>query len=372
MAAITPRELIEHADGVYLNLREDRYLGDYALGYTAVRTIKKNPIEWWYESPFNTVLPVEAKDQKTFERGTAAHVMFLEGPEVYAEVYGVMPTKESHPGYLSGGEELRQACADYSLPQSGTLEQMEDRLRLRNPEILLLSDVVKAWLRSGFKVIRPADDTRIKLLHQMAMRTRQQLGLGEDDLTLREAFEGGLSEVSVFWTDENGIRHRARFDKLKPNITLDLKTITEWKNGDFKLSLLREVVIKGYIGQWVHYHVARQKLREFVAKGMVDGGTPEQRALLEEIALAEDWAWGWVFAKMNGFPAVRGIIMKPEDRLLPQFVRADQERDEALAKFIYHRDYFGLEPGVMWFDTEVIWEPEHTDWPTSSVFAEDL
>lgn len=369
--------MTHHEDGVYLNLREDSYLADPALGYTSTRLLK-NPPDWWFGSPYNTVMPRPPRDQKTFERGTAAHVKFLEPKGTYEKVYGVVPTKATHPDHLDTIPELVEACRKHKLAPTYTVKSdLVDRLVRGVPGIKILEVARQQFFASGKKPISAEDHARIMLSYQMAMRTPQELGVSEDDLTLADAFDGGLSEVSIFWTDDAGIRQRARIDKLKPHITLDLKTITEWKPSDFKKSLLREIVIKGYLLQVVHYNDARRRLQQFVANGKVFGGTKAQRTLLKRIAKQTTWSWGFVFAKMSGFPAVRAIIFSPEQMgmvegsgdVMGQFAKAADERRDALTMFQFYRDTYGLEPGVIWHDTEVIWQPSHTDWDVNSVWA---
>jgi len=80
----------------------------------------------------------------------------------------------------------------------------------------------------------------------------------------------------------------------------------------------------------------------------------------------------WVFAKMNGAPQVKGIVLPrvlpwlldANGQPSPHYAEAVQQRDTALLNFQYYRDFFGMERP--WFDTEVIWTPEHNDWPMTS------
>lgn len=362
-------DIVRHAPGVYLGLREEAYLADFGLGYTALKTLKADPEDWWWGTPLNTIEPPPPITSNAMSAGTAAHVAFLFGMEMYDEVYSVPPRPEDFPDYLNLQDQLKDACRVRGLPVGGTKGELTDRLIQADPTVKIFDVLVRDWVALRKRAIAGQADRRIRLLHRMAMRTDQEMKLGEGEVvTLKEAFTGGLSEVSVFWDDENGIPMRARFDKLKPNITLDLKTFDKWDKKNFKRSLLKEATIRGYVVQAVHYEAARHKLREFVAAGQIFGGTDEERALLQEIAAADEWAWGWVFALMSGAPRLKAIV---PDKYGAQFQRAEQDRDEALANFMLYRDQFGLEPGVMWTDTEVVWEPEHDDWPEFSSLPED-
>lgn len=368
--------MTHHEDGVWIDLREDSYLNDPALGYSACRALK-SPLDWWFSSHLNTAFPKPPRDQRAFERGTATHCLFLDPPGTYDRVYGVVPAAATHPDYLDTIPQLVAACRERRLPTTYTAKaDLIDRLVRADPKVKILEVARQAFFASGKRPISADDHARILLAHRMAVRSREELGLGEDDLTLADAFEGGLSELSCFWTDESGIRQRARFDKIKPLVNIDLKTISDWRNGDFRQSLLREMRIKGYIIQQVHYNEARRQLRRLVAEGKVFGGTKAQRTLLNRIAKQETWSFVFVFCKMNNYPSVRAIVFSPEQmglsgephEKLAQITKAEDERRDALTLYAYHRELYGDSPGSVWMDPEIIWSPQHNDWEFSSVW----
>lgn len=359
-------EGVEHELGVWLNQRHADYIQDLGLGYGAVVENVLSPVEWWDASVYNPLRDPPPVN-KGFLRGTALHMRFLDGKALYDKTYGVLPTRRSHPEYLDTVEQLKEACARHKLSTHGLKDELIARLvRAKAPE-KILSVERRLIIRKGKTEISERDDARIKILHAMTMRSEEQLRMPSGGgLTLAKAFKGALTEVSVFWVDENGIRQRCRFDFLKPNFTGDLKSITDWRRGDFKQSLLREIILRGYIIQWAHYDEGRRQLRKAVAEGRVFGGNKTQRKMLERIAEAEAWAWLWVFAKMDGAPQVRGIIGRPGSL---QYEKAVQQRETALALHLYYKEFFGGYD-TPWFDTEVIWEPDDTEWPQFSVLGE--
>lgn len=376
LGVMSSSQITHHEPGVYLGLREDSYLADPALGYSSLGALRQ-PLEFWFNSPINTVFPKPPKDQKYFERGTACHVLFLEPPGTYDRTYGIVPTRMTNPNAIDTIPELIAACKKHGLATNYAVKaDLVDRLSRGAPKVEILEVERQKFFASGKRPISADDHMRIQLSFRMAMRTREELGAGEDDLTLADAFTGGLSEVSCFWEDEAGIRQRARFDKLKPNVTIDLKTISDWKPSDFKTSLLKEIRIRNYLGQVVHYNEARRQLRKFVAADRVFGGTKAQRTLLKRIAKQETWAWTFVFCKMTGFPAVRAIVFTPENMglveegpdFMQQFVRAADERRDALTQYQFFKELYGDEPGSIWFDNEIVYQPTETDWGVSSVW----
>jgi hypothetical protein len=363
-------ELVEHALGCHLRQRHEDYLQDHGLGYSAVKDLYLSPVEWWDSSVHNPLRPDTSDDHSklAYFLGTALHMFVLDGEKFYNRAYGRRPTRESHPDALDSVEQLRAACDSLGLGKASRKEDLIHKLvSSKRCPWPILADLQMQFDLSGKKAISFAHDARIRILHRQMMRDREELKLADDDgLTLRDALDGGLSEVSIYWVDDNGIRQRARFDRLKPNITLDLKSITRWKKGNFKKELLREIILRGYMIQVAHYHEARIQLRKAVAEGRVYGGTKTERKLLERIARSDYWAWVFVFAKMDGAAQVQALVIRQESG---QFIKAQQQREEALANFLWHREFHG---GLdkPWFDPDVVWEPADTDWPEFSVLGQ--
>lgn len=354
-------ELVEHADGVYLGLAHGVYIKDTAIGSSALKPLLHSPPEWWWESAYNTVAPpVKTEEELAHNRlGTAVHVSLLEGKSVFDEAYGVMPSKRTHPEALDTAEDLKRELRKRGLSVTGDKEALVGRLLTSAPELEILQVTQRRFAGSGKRPVTDREHAIIQLLHAMATGEGIRLDI-PDGMTLRQAFVGGLAEVSVFWTDDYGIRHRARLDKLLHRVTIDLKTITKWGHANFKKQLLAEIEKRGYFLQVSHYEEGRRQLRRLVDEGKVFGGTPEQRMLLSEIAAEDAWAWMWVFAKTKGYPAIKGIRLNPDT---PQYVRAVRDREDALGNFMQYREMFGLEPGKIWIDPQPIWTPEHNEWP---------
>ena len=354
--------LNEHEDGVYLNQRASDYLADAALGSSAIKDLFLAPEEWWWASPYNTLDPVPKKDESHFRLGTALHVALLEGIDTFNAVYGIKPDAMTHPKALTTIAQLQQACIDHGLSKAyGVKADLVQRLVEYSIDVEILDVEIGKFMASGKTPLSSIEWGKLfRLYHQVMKNPNELRTVAEERITLAQAFTGGLSEVSVYWTDDFGIRQRARFDKLHPNSTIDLKTFANWQQGNFKKALLKEAVIRGYVLQAQHYEEGRKQLRRLVREGKVFGGTPEQLEILKEIAASEAWAWVWVFAKTAGAPLVTGIRPNMSNS---HFDYARRCRQEALANFISFREFFGLQENVQWFDAEGIWEPEDEDWP---------
>lgn len=360
-------DLVQHPIGVHLRQRHDEYLEDCGIGYGGAKDLFLDPIEWWHDSPYNPMRKPPPPDTQAQARGEAFHVRCLLGEKMYDRVYGVRPTRESHPGYLDTIEDLRGALARHGLDDRYAVKDtLISRLVAGHANENILAVEQARFDRSGKKQVTEDDDARIRILHRMIQRSPQELKLPDGEhMTLAQAFDKALTEVSIYWVTEDGIRKRARFDMLKPNFSGDLKGIARWRRGNFKVDLLSEIILRGYMIQVVHYDEARRELRKAVAEGRVFGGTKTERKLLERVARAEEWGWLFVFGKMEGAPQVKGIVLH---RGMAQWIKAQQQYDEAMTNFVFHRTFHGgLDQA--WFDPDVIYEPEDTDWPAFSVLG---
>ena len=360
MAQFTRHEL-----GVHLGQPARDYLADVGLGYSAIKENVISPVEWWHKSPFNPTRKAPTWT-KAFFRGEATHTFFLDGKRMYERMFAVYPTASSHPHYLDTVAQLQMACAQHGLSTLGNKPDLIKRLIKAKAPVKILEHERGLILRKAKREIAEEDDTRIRILYAQAMRDPKELMLPDGEhLTLKDAFANALNEVSVYWIDEFGIRQRARFDFLKPNFTGDLKSITDWNAGDFRTALLREVVFRGYLIQQAHYREARHQLRIAVDEGRVFGGNKTQRKRLGEIASAEDWAWLFVFAKLDGAPQVRGIVTNHDN---PRYSRAVEQRMKALTLHTAYHEFFGGYE-TPWFDPDVIWTPTDEDWPMMGEFG---
>jgi len=150
-------------EGVYMNLSNAEYHADPALGSTSIKRLLESPLQYWYNSPFNTNKE-SIKESAAMKVGTAVHTAILE-PEKFKEEYSInRKVKSSTKSGILGREQFL------------TVKRIRDLIR-----------------RSEFS----------------------------------QFFTDGVAEASVIWKDEEtGISCKARFDYLlKANIIIDLKTI---------------------------------------------------------------------------------------------------------------------------------------------------
>lgn len=398
------KPLMQHPDGVYIHLPQMDYLNDWALSYSAFKTLLSSPPDWHWESVFNQIEEKTRKQTPALRFGEALHCALLERteddkgllPSVFFERFGTPPDKVSHPKALRTIENIKDAIkATGSKPVakvwSEELEREEtakkedwiDQLLALNPKAQILDVLIEQWKADGMVELSQEQIDKLTLMVTLATK--------HPDLV--NAFSGvGYSEVSVFWTDVNDIRQRARFDRMKPNASIDLKSFSNWQGRDFHKALLREAALRMYDLQAAHYDVARHELRRLVEEGkvffcrevlltddevdavmlaekleerpvglkrtIIEPATEHQMESVRAVMGTEVWEWIWIFYKTDGAPTAQPIRF---DRETKAFKRGMEFRDTALAHFLHYREIFGLQD--MWLRLERMWTPDDEDWP---------
>jgi hypothetical protein len=171
------------ADGIYLGLPNDDYHADDALGSSNLRDLLKGANLYWHKSRMN---PKRTPDKKTEAKivGNATHRLLLDGKELYEAEY-VRGPYGPNDDHLSG-------------PEKGALTKAAKKTLLEGQELLSQED------------------------YDFVVGCKAVL---DQDPQLQGCLDNGLSEVSVFWTRKDGVRCKARLDKLKIRGIGDIKTI---------------------------------------------------------------------------------------------------------------------------------------------------
>lgn len=301
--------MITLEDGVYVGLEPERYFAADRLGSTDLATLHNRPADWWYRSRHNPDYARAVTAEMEF--GSALHALVLEGEEAYAKACIISPF---------------------------------DNFRTKDAQ---------AWrdeMRASGRIIVDADADR---------RIRHMAALILNHPELGGPMQKGLSEVSVLWTHEpSGLRLRARFDKLLPRFTLDLKSFGGNARGiDMTQQCLWLVKDRHMDVQRFMYFLARQAMSGLIAEGKVFGATPQQADWLGRVAAVEDWRWAWIFYRRRDDVAGHAPIVKPiyRSHFDATFESGRQKFEVALANYRTFVDRFGFD--VPWAVVESGEEP---------------
>lgn len=336
-------------DGVYIGLPEIDYFSQDALGSTDLAKLFEDREGWWWSSEHNPDHIDSDTRAKGF--GSAVHCLLLEGTEAFYSKYFQLPAKNQFEDLLVTMDDLRSALHAAGAPKPAKNHRLADLVEMarmylegRNVwELIYEAAVEEAAGRSLLT------DTEWKDLAAM------QTAAMKEPLTY-ELFNAGsgceLPEISMFASIElpgmGKVRCRFRFDALRPQYTVDLKTVGDYRSG-FEQNIARR------ISEWTTRlqagwsFVMRKKAMELIAAGKVFGGTGEQRQLLERFpaeAPIEQVLWVWIFHQRpsaTGFaPAIAPVTLQFDNPIVQEGIRA---AIEALRFYILQSKVNGLESG---------------------------
>lgn len=312
-------------DGVYISLSDERYFAQDRLGSTDLAILHNRPADWWYASRHNPFRGDRTASAE-MEFGSALHVLLLEGEDAYARKVVIKPAT-----YIDAktGEEK---------PWNGN------------------ANVCKAWAdeheRPGIIIVTEDASRRVRHMAQL-IRNHPELG---------PAMAAGISEVSVFWTNEAGVRLRARFDKLLPRFVVDLKTFGGDARGMTVTQQCMALVASRHMDvQRYLYFQARQQMARMIGQGALHGASPHQAEWLTKVAAIEDWRWCWIFYRRRDDGLGFAPVVKPiyRSHLDASFDTGRQKVEVALRNYAAFTERFGFD--VPWAVIEEAEEPgDHT------------
>ncbi len=310
-------------DGVYLHLGFDEYLAEPdCLGSSEKITLHKYSEGLWWKRRLAGV----RKPTEELLFGEALHAALLEGLHSYESRYIVEPSRADYPDAIATITEIRAAMKDAGVHPSGAsgwkLEDWCEAAETYLPEVEVWPNIQAEFRRrSGGRPRKgiPSDmDFAIRAMRDLATDAAHSTP------DMRELFSVGskfpvLAEVSVFYTDADGLRHRARFDKLLPGLSVDLKSVGEWRGRGLVDALDTVIKDNAYDVQLADYHVARQEMIRMVlaSEDAIHGGTEEERQHLIATChwnLENQFEWAWIFGQKPSAAGAGPVIFPLRQR----------------------------------------------------------
>ncbi len=357
----SPRPPTLHADGIYLDLPMWAYLRDPAIGGHGAKTLAASAPDWRWERPDNALWREPESDARTL--GTLIHKAVLEGWDAFEEAYCVRPNREDHPDAVETAEEIREWLRPHKerdpkgvklTGAKGDLIEQALAIAARDGLTFKTWDAVVAEIAGDREMISPESGRYVRLTEAFARNAYGWL------------LDGGLSEVSVFFTID-GVRHKARFDRMTPRRLVDLKKFGQPPKLGHSLRqhLVNEAARLGYPIQAVmHMRAARAAAERLDEDGFEihasGAGVMERIKRCADILHAwreEEPLFTWLFLRCPGPFVGKPIPFRPSD---PMFVKAEQTIDEAVDNFRRFTDACGDE---LWMDAQDEEEIDDSDWP---------
>jgi hypothetical protein len=303
-------------DGIYLGLPSDRYHADEALGSSNIRDLLKGPNLFWHKSRMN---PKWSPDKQTDGKivGTATHRLLLDGEKFFKAEYVRGPYGPADDD-LSPGEKSA------------------------------LTKAAKAKLMEGQELLKQED-------YDFVVGCKEVLDM---DPKLAGCLDNGLSEVSVFWTRPDGVRCKARLDKLKIRGVGDIKTIANERERPLAQACWLDFATYRYDIPAEHYCEGRRQMSALLAAGkvyagdepeLITDGTPDGVAALEflkQCVAFKNFGFQLVFIPKKGAPDTFSTTLSQGNPILvgstdPLVVGARADIEDAIDAYKAAMKQFG-------------------------------
>jgi hypothetical protein len=299
----------EIVDGIYFGLPMEVYLEVPRLGASDLQALNVSPADFWAGSwldPERTSAADEDEDQERRKKhlliGEAYHCARLE-PDAFAERFCRQPCKADYAdqakelGACWNGKEIEAQLAALQLPKkqatdSGVADQAR-RLRDAGFEGVIwpLIEADFRFENEGLKAL----DARI---WDEIMRDMERLRGSEAVASKLK----GEPEVSVFWTDRNGIQRKARFDNLDVDKWSDLKTFDNPRGKRLENAIRDAVQYNRYYLTAGAYLEASEAIRNGRVQ-IIGEATERQREIIAKIQIRPDIQDCWfIFQQKRGVP----------------------------------------------------------------------
>lgn len=283
----------DHKDGIYFRMPEEEYHADSALGASGIVNLNISPLAFWKDSAFNP----KKLDKETDDKETAATIR---GTYFHEALAGTRHTIVVKPKGMS----------------FATREGKDFKAQ-----------------HEGATFIKAEDTERVQEMLDALRETGALAKIG--------GVGGGISEVSVFYTDSKGRRRKFRVDRLFEGAAYDWKTMANTMAKDIETLTAHTVAQHRYHVKAFWYQQGLQVMKQMIStKGpaafMSETSEAEYQqmfALSKSEAIVPFW---YVFIENSGVPNVVARKFASHDatgQLNAYFRGAKQEVERALGTF---------------------------------------
>jgi hypothetical protein len=252
--------------------------------------------------------------------GRALHALVLEGGAGFIEE----PSPAGYPGCLVTLEDLKAKCRELGEPVSGTKAELAKRIKAKAPDVIIFDDILGLFRamveRDGLEVLKADAMAEVRA-------AAENIKLNPH---LARAFTGGASEISIFWSDPNGLPCKARYDYLKRFTIVNLKTFANQRQRPVDLAIHLAIAEYRYDLQARHYLESYPYLYAAAREGRVFGKCPLPAGWERQIADPDAIVYSWVFHQMDGPPITVGRQITAQS---PALNRATRELAHAKALY---------------------------------------
>jgi hypothetical protein len=283
------------ADGVYFDLPAEVYHAVPRLSASGLQKLCVSPATFWKGSWLDPERP-ELDDESTKAQvlGKAYHTARLE-PQLFDSLYTRQPDKADFPrNTLFTGTDMGKALELMGLKKTGSVGEQAERLVEGGYTGPIWHVVLAEWEaeRNGRTPIPGV------LFDQIVADMERIRGNGE----IAELLSGGEAEVSIFWTDQHGLKMKSRVDYLTAAHWADFKTFDNTRGAELEQALASAVRYNRYHVQAVTYRDAVEAIRTGGLQIMGEA-TDAQRTLVAAIQIRPgELACWYIFQEKGGVP----------------------------------------------------------------------
>lgn len=287
-------------DGVYFGLPAEIYHEVPRLSSSGLQKLVISAGTFWKGSWLDPNRPEPDADQTPAQLlGKAYHVARLE-PELFDGLYCRAPAKDDYRssstcwtgtdigGALERMGQTKKRAGENVLEQARRLEQAG------------YDGAIWPLVQARFEETERQGRIPIDAAYYDQLVLDMATIKAEDEIA--QLLSGGAAEVSIFWTDEHGIKMKARTDYLAPGHWADLKTFDNTRGVELEMCLINAVQYNRLHIQAGTYRDAVEAIRTGGLR-IIGDATDPQRKLIAGIQMSpSELECHFVFQEKNGVP----------------------------------------------------------------------
>ena len=254
-------------DGIFFGMDEEEYHAVKRFSTSGAKRMLVSPLDFWMSSWMN---PDRVEKQTaSLALGKAYHKILLEGEEAFDAAYVVTPDPADHDGLLSCGDDYKAFLERHGAKTSGTNAEKIERIREIDAEVPIWPEIL-AEFQEGLNGRLPLSRSNWAEIQRARFIIRNMP-------SAKKAFGNGAPEVSVFWTNRDGVKMKARLDYLQAKTILDVKSFANIMDKDVVSAVTSTIGRYRYDVQAVIYSDAMESAKRLYAKhgdAIVSGKPP--------------------------------------------------------------------------------------------------
>lgn len=254
-------------DGIHFDMSEEEYHAVPRFSASGVKRMLISPLDFYMSSWMNP----ERKERTSpaLALGKAYHKLILEGEEAFDAAYSVEPNRADYEGILACGDDYKAFLKEHGEKQSGTNAELIARIRAVDADVPIWTLILREF----------NDDLGDRLslsLSDWAQIQRARFIICNMP-SAKKAFGNGAPEVSIFWTQKDGIKMKARLDYMQAKTVLDVKSFANIMEKDVVSAVTSAIGRHRYDVQAVIYVDGIESVKKLYAEkgdAIVSGEPP--------------------------------------------------------------------------------------------------